>query len=417
MNSSEKAVLSDEETLVRAGRLVRRSAGESSDSELSRGRARLLRSIDERARDRRGTRPWVVALTICSAALVTVLVWFAWPRRVVEFSVQGTAVSEGGFVRAEAEPVRIAFDDGSAIRLDPHARLRISQQRERGASVHLEGGRMEVAVKPQEGGADYVFEAGPWAVKVVGTAFSLAWDPDRNEARIVMTEGEVRVIGPRVEDGFSLRAGQHMLLQLDEVRVSDGVRVTPEPTASATIATPLPSPSAEASPSTRASALLSLRGPTWAERVAAGDYEGVLADVDARGEEAVLGSGSIGDLMMLADAARYGGRPALGAAALRSVRSRFAGTKSAASAAFLLGRMAQDGGRAREAITLYEATIAEGSPFSSEALGRMMTIEHQQKSGRAKALAERYLASHPNGAYADVAKTILGTKAITPKEI
>ena len=388
-----------------------------------RGRSRLLARIDEGGRVR-SWRPWAVAL---ATTLIAVVVWFVWPGPVVEYQVAGAAVADGGFVQASlAESARITFDDGTVLDLEPAGRVRVSQRRARGANIHVEKGRVDVAVTPRDGGADYVFEAGPYTVVVVGTAFVLGWDPEQGVAVLSMKEGEVTVLGPRLERGLTLRAGQRIELRPDEVRVSDGEA----PLTSASASTLLDLPSAaldDAAPATAGSARAltpqpNLRALSWAERVAAGDYDAVLADVDMRGESAVLASASVGDLMMLADAARYGSRPALANSALRAVRSRFGGTKSAASAAFFLGRTAEDAGRAPEAISLYEAAMSEGSPFASEALGRTMTLEQGRNKSRAKELAQRYLASHPKGAYANVARSILGAQGAgasggMPKEI
>lgn len=407
--------LRDGEVITRLGRLAERVGERAPEpGELERGRANLLAKVQ--AAPQQGAR-WSLALPVVAAALLTVIGWFAWPRSVVGYDVSGAAVAESGFVQASASNgAHIQFEDGSAIKLEPLTRLRVGQQRARGASIQLEKGRIEVEVAATEGGADYIFEAGPYRVLVVGTAFDLSWDPERGAAVLSMKEGEVNVLGPRLESGFVLRAGQRLELAPEEVRLSD--RLSDKASVSASNATNA-EPQAEAlAPSSSASSgsgrssasvpSASARARSWAEHVAAGDYEKVLEEVDARGESSVLASASIGDLMMLADAARYGARPALAAATLRAVRSRFAGTKSAASAAFLLGRMADDGGRASEALGLYEAALAEGSPFSAEALGRSMLLENKRNKSRAKQLADRYLASHPKGAYADVARSIVG---------
>lgn len=411
--SNQMGALSDEDVLSRIGLLGRRLAGPTADqADLRRGRAALLRQTAE-ARVVRRERPWALALVAVSAALLTVLAWFAWPRSVVGFDVSGAAVAEGGFVQAAPSgSATIAFDDGSAVELEPGTRVRVGERRAHGASVLLEQGRLTANIAAREGGADYVFHAGPYAVMVVGTSFDLTWDADRGHATLAMNEGTVVVTGPRLEGGLRVAAGQRVELGQAEVRVVDreasasGTPAAVTPTSSGPTETSTAAPSAEV-PSAETAAPTA-RKLTWAERVADGDYEGVLAEVDARGEASVLGSASVGELMMVADAARYGGRPSLAVAALRAVRARFAGTPSAGSAAFLLGRMAEDGGRASEATGLYDAAIAEGSPFASEALGRSMLLAQRGDKARATALAERYLASHPKGAYAEAARAIVG---------
>jgi hypothetical protein len=414
--SESSPKLRDSEVIARVGRLAERVSEQAPEpGELQRGRAALLAKVQ--AAPARMPR-WSLALPVLAAAL-TVIGWFAWPRSVVGYDVSGAAVAESGFVQAStSNAAHIQFEDGSAIELEPQTRLRVSQQRARGASIQLEKGRIEVAVAATEGGADYIFEAGPYRVLVVGTAFDLSWDPERGVAVLSMKEGEVSVLGPRLESGFILRAGQRLELAPEEVRLSDRTDITASYAANAApneaVETASLADSRGAQSARQLASVASAptaRTRSWAEHVAAGDYEAVLAEVDGRGESSVLASASVGDLMMLADAARYGARPALAASALRAVRARFAGTKSAATSAFLLGRMAEDGGRASEALSLYEAALAEGSPFSAEALGRSMLIENKRNKPRAQQLADRYLASHPKGAYADVAKAIVGQPA------
>jgi hypothetical protein len=133
----------------------------------------------------------------------------------------------------------------------------------------------------------------------------------------------------------------------------------------------------------------------------------VLAEADNQGIDSTTSSASLEDLMALADAARYGGRGATSAQALRAVRQRFAGSKPASTAAFLLGRMAEDGGNAGSAIQLYDATISEGGAFAGEALGRkMLLVRSQSGASAARSLADQYLQIYPKGPYADAAKSI-----------
>lgn len=141
--------------------------------------------------------------------------------------------------------------------------------------------------------------------------------------------------------------------------------------------------------------------------MAAGDFEGVIADAESRGIDATLGSASVGDLMALADAARYGGKGSLASQSLKAVRSRFGGTKAASTAAFLLGRMAEDAGNTSSALGLYETCMAEGSTFSSEALGRrMLLVKRTRGDDAARPLADQYLTSYPKGPYADAARAL-----------
>jgi TolA-binding protein len=145
----------------------------------------------------------------------------------------------------------------------------------------------------------------------------------------------------------------------------------------------------------------------WSKRIAEGEFEIVLAEAEARGAESVLSSAGLGDVMALADAARYKGRQGLARRALESVRQRFGSSDAARTAAFLLGRMSE--GAPAGAIAWYDTYLSEapGGTFAAEALGRKMALlDRSGQRARARAVAEQYLASYPKGAYAALARQL-----------
>jgi hypothetical protein len=112
----------------------------------------------------------------------------------------------------------------------------------------------------------------------------------------------------------------------------------------------------------------------------------------------------------LADAARYAGRPALAHDALLSVRARFAWASEARGAAFLLGRLADDGGGPTQgAVVWYDTYLAESpsGPFAAEALGRKLTALRRAKDPAARSAADEYLRRYPDGPYAPAAREIV----------
>jgi hypothetical protein len=153
---------------------------------------------------------------------------------------------------------------------------------------------------------------------------------------------------------------------------------------------------------------------SWSQHVAAGEYDVVLREADSRGVDGAIRKGSLADVAALADAARYGGRTPLAKRALTAERSRFAGSSEARTAAFLLGRMAEDAdGDARAAIGWYDRYLAEApkGPLASEALGRkMLLVFRTSGADAAKPIAEQYLRRYPSGSYATVARKYAGTE-------
>jgi len=149
---------------------------------------------------------------------------------------------------------------------------------------------------------------------------------------------------------------------------------------------------------------------TWAQRVARGDFAGVIGEAEAKGVEATLASATLPDLAALADAARYGGRLDLARRALGAERTRFPGSREASNAAFLLGRIADDAqGSPAAAAALYDQYLREspGGAFAEEALGRKM-VALRRSSGReaARGAAAEYLRRYPGGAFAAAAREI-----------
>jgi TolA-binding protein len=150
---------------------------------------------------------------------------------------------------------------------------------------------------------------------------------------------------------------------------------------------------------------------SWRDLARDARYKEALAAAEAQGFDALCASGSAGDLQALADAARLGGGPARATQALSALRSRFPGSPEAASAAFLLGRMAEDGrGDHAGAIAWFRRYLAEAprGELAEDARGRL--IEAADKMGdlaAARDAADIYLTLYPTGAHAAYAKAIL----------
>lgn len=155
------------------------------------------------------------------------------------------------------------------------------------------------------------------------------------------------------------------------------------------------------------------RARNWPARVAAGDASAVVADAESVGLDATMRQADAGDLTALADAARYAGRPELAERAFSATRRRFPGSSRAHTAAFLLGRMADDRGEEYGGLRWYRAYLAEAptGPYAAEALGREMLIV-QRMQGREGALpiAREYLARFPNGTYLLEARALIDNR-------
>lgn len=298
---------------------------------------------------------------------------------------------------------RFSFSDGSTVELADQSALHIAEVDAHGARVVLSEGSAEVSIAKRKHAA-WQFEAGPYTVRVTGTAFQLRWSEKRAELMVAMHHGSVVVTGPLSPQGTALHAGQRLIAE-DRTR---RLRVEDAASARADALAPI---EIHASRSRDAAAL---RGKTsraagahdWDKRVAQGDFKGVLRAAEALGYARALTTLGASDLTAVADAARYLRKTQLGRDALLALRERFPESALGRHAAFFLGRMS-DGDRA---LSWYERYLQEQprGEYAAQALGRSMMLYYERgDTERAGALAARYLGRFPLGPYAASARTLL----------
>jgi hypothetical protein len=261
-------------------------------------------------------------------------------------------------------------------------------------------------------------------VEVTGTSFDVHWSTRDEAFDLTLHEGSVIVRGPLMGDGVRLAPGQRLRVRVaaGELRVEASPGGAAEQAGSGAHTGVSPSdprvPEATADGVPREPARAERPGPaanaeplrlTWSKRVSAGDYAAVLAEAQAGGLDSTLTQRPLSDLTALSDAARYLGRTDVARRTLLAERERFAGSPDAKGAAFLLGRISQDGGDAKAAIawfTLYLGEAPDG-PFAAEALGRkLVAVRKVHGLEQAKPLAREYLDRFPNGAHAAVAREV-----------
>jgi ferric-dicitrate binding protein FerR (iron transport regulator) len=355
-----------------------------------------------------------------------------WRHPTLTFDVDMPIVAEQDylFVPSTAPSGHVSFSDGSRLTLSPGGRGRIVALHANGAEIGLEDGRasLEVVHRPD---THWSVAAGPFAIQVTGTAFDVRWSGADEMFEVDLKSGSVKIRGPLAPAGIELAAGQRLIadLRAAQLRIE---RIEPqtseEATASAApsklnepvIASPMPRGLPGAGLSRDGETPARARGPrreavdeakpSWTQRIAAGDFRGVLAEAEQRGLEATLAQAALADLVALSDAARYAGRVDVAHRALMAQRERFAGSNAARTAAFLLGRLADTSeARPAGAIGWYDRYLTEApnGEFASEALGRKL-VAQQRVSGAASALAtaQEYLRRFPQGPYAAKARQL-----------
>jgi ferric-dicitrate binding protein FerR (iron transport regulator) len=430
--------LRDDELLARLSEAARAVAREDADAGAARAAQsefgpeawhRLQRERASALARRRWTRPAAVA-----AGLALVLgAWLARRPRPLTYVVDGGHVEANGYVtNAGDATTELRFSDDTRVRLARGARMSVAGTGPHGARLRVEDGEahFEVTHRP---GADWSVEAGPYRVQVTGTVFDVRWTAG-DEAWVALRVGSVRVTGPHLAAPVTLAPGQRLVARLASGAVSletGGLAAEPRAPAEAPRATPAAPAVAQqeddqrdeheqaparaprpprAAPRERVSEP-AFAPDGWARRVAGGESAAVLAEARAHVLDDVMSSVDAPALAALADAARYGGQAALSQRALGELRRRFPASAEARTAAFLLGRLADDAGDARGALTWYRryAQEAPRGPYAAEAFGREM-LDVERLDGRAAAApaARAYLERFPEGTYLLQAREILG---------
>jgi hypothetical protein len=354
-------------------------------------------------------RPWLEHARWWVPSVVAMLSVAAWLvfARAPALGVDGAgrvAIVAGEWLEAGPnEEIPVRFSDGSTALLRGPGRARVDELTSRGASMTLDRGRCVISVVHREG-TSFGVMAGPFSVHVTGTRFDVGWNPDTKSFELEMHDGSVIVEGPTLAGKVPVVAGQRL-----EVRLGHAASAT---TSSSELpednAAPALRPSAEASAvEPRGSAPSAGPPPTWRGLAADGRYKEAFAEARAAFDGLCQTLGAK-DLLLLGDTALYAGESGHARRAYESVRSRFAGTSHASTAAFQLGRIASGSGAgATQWFRTYLAEAPSG-PLAREALGRILEAEYRSGGASgARSTASVYLERYPQGPHAPLARQVL----------
>lgn len=388
-------------------------------------------------------RPTLVAglsLSFAAACLVALVLVFVWRRDPAISFTAGETSSPGAvgqWVAPEGEAaLDLRFSEGTRVTVAPGARMRVTETSATGATLLIERGAIHAAITHRDERTRWSVQAGPFEVRVTGTAFEARWDPATETFELKMLEGSVVVSGPRLPSGRSVVAGEQLLVSTTRMELRAGALAaandhatsglrppaaagaasggapTAPPAACATVPAPptaSDAPVASAAPSGTAAASASGAEASWKALARAGKHREAMDAAEAAGFSAEVARASASELLALSDTARFAGRPARAKEALLAMRRRFG---ARGSSAFLLGKISADQLRSPgEAATWFEIYLQEepGGPLAEQALGRLLEIR-KRDAGAARLVAERYLARYPNGAYAALARSLAGPR-------
>ncbi len=418
--------LGHEQQAMAIGRLLRNAAADLAPPQWQRlGFERLVRSVNGLHKSAVGhARLHTYGLIAAAFAVIAGGAWLSFAHSAIStvaFRVNGADLSNSNYVVAPVDAsAKMDFTDGSSVELSQSTRLRVQQLTAQGVTLVLERGRA-VSNVVHHSGSQWKMLAGPFEISVVGTRFQTDWDPMTEALTVDLYQGSLKIDGQRSGESAVLQKGQRFravgrrtswsISPIDEANdPARGLVAVPEASG------PSPGTFGPAAPSamttmTSRNALTPIAHPTasnWASAMAKGEFSRVVAEAEARGFAMCLDQCSIGDVRILADAARYTRRFELAEQALNALRRRATG--EAPAAAYLLGALNESQGRSMAALRWYEQCVTEAPTgrFVSEAQAgrlRMFVATNQHES--AVTAARQYLSEYRHGVGEATARKVL----------
>jgi hypothetical protein len=378
----------------------------------------------------RARRVLAGAVALLALSLGARRIWRGGPEAPLGYTVAGAAAGPDGYItRVQTASATLQFSDGTRVDLAQKTRARVLSTSRDGAVVRLDDGRAHFSVihRPR---ARWSVEAGPFVVQVTGTTFDVSWSPAHDTLRVRLLTGVVSVHGPLTRGGVTLLPGQELVANPDGGTFKiEPTRTTAAPAPAVEVPPPAPDPTPPAAPepTVRPEPAVAPRtatarphtytkrapelGADWARRIAAGDFESIVRDAERCGRDGCVRSLPSDFLSVLGDAARYTGRRQLARDSLIAQRARFPGTAAAHEAAFLLGRLAEEGhAPLEEAVRWYDVYLEEAprGAYAAEALGRkLLRVADSPREHDAREVAREYLERHPRGPHAARARGLL----------
>lgn len=373
--------------LDRLGRWVAdvESAEADTSEELALGIQRVRYRIGDAIEEERKKFPRRIALFggVGFTALVVVagLIWLEpdGGDRLRVYADADSVELTGATIGSAAGTKQLRFTDGTRLSLYPETLMDVVATTERGATLRLGKGRTLASIIPRRDGK-WRLEAGPYVIRVTGTEFELAWDPDEAQIELAMHRGSVILTGPNVPGELVVQGSEFVRFSTGAAAPEERERFEP---ATFEEADPRPALTEEEwDLSSRSSSSTKKASPA---------------------EDSTLRTAQ--QLWHMVKEHRKAGDGRAARSVLLELRSRHG---ARGQTAYLLGRVHADLlGSTSEAVHWFEMYLKEspGGSLSEQALGRLMELQSGTAAGRAT--AQRYLRSYPDGFYAGLARSSL----------
>jgi TolA-binding protein len=406
-----------------------------------------LEALDNQSRQaKRAHGTWRLSLmgaAVCAAGIAI----FVLRPRPISYAVDAAGVGSVGrtgavgepLAASESAPLALRFSDGSQVMLPPRAQAHVDATDANGATVAVEEGTVEVSVI-HRAHTRWEIRAGRYHIRVTGTRFAAGWDRRTGALTVTMHEGSVEVTGPGIKAPARVVTGQRLRARegsdgADDVVVEDATvaahvaaPVAPEP-----IAPPVDADEEVAPPAPQADRAIApapaRRAPDRAKRAVAPTSKLALADAEWRLQEqrghfkealaAAVRDGfddgclrlPADDVAKLGETARLAGDYKRAEYAYQAAYRRFP-SATPPLALIGLGKIAfyqtHDYPAAAKWFGLYVQRFSQG-PLVREAAG--LVLESRIKAGDnagARAAADSYLMSFPDGPHAKLARDTRG---------
>lgn len=381
-------------------------------------RARVLAALTKPAPLVRRSVVFATGAVLAVASVALAPRWFAshGPRQ-LSGAWQGKSLPENSRVVApKGRGETLSFSDGSELALGASAEIAVSKLAPEQAKLELARGHVEATIRKGTGRA-WTLAAGPYSVRVVGTAFSVDWDASSRFFAVNVREGKVLV------SGGELRAGGIMLSAGERIErrgpPDSNVDTVPPPSEAQPLDAPPPSdaqpldgqPPVTEPHSARGTAATLPGNDDFRPQAVHGDYALAMAAARRAGFDHLLRELPAKDLLLLANTARYAGSSQEARGALLKLRERFPRSPSAAHAALLLASQAEDRDRDSAEAERWLRIFLTESPQGELAAGaRARLLAMLLKRGarvEAEQVARDYLRFHPSGQHAARARAVL----------
>jgi TolA-binding protein len=365
---------------------------------------------------------WALA-TAFVLALFAGVSHFRGGKPLLRASFGGEEVREARELWAQERSQALTFSDGSEVLLNADTRAQVSQITRERADLRLNQGHIFASIH-KGSGMTWTIAVGPYAVRVVGTQFSVDWQRQSHTLKVAVKEGRVRVSGGDLAgEGVALDAGTALERQYE---TSEDAPAPPRaqllPEHSDVVQAPSDEHAlgrSEPAVLNDAAARVEPSVPQAVQSNAAsfvglankGKYREAMELAEKQGFEKLSATLPENDLVTLANAARFSGNGARAREALLRLRQRFPGRPAAELGALYLARVAEDLEHRPSEAARWLRVFLQESPAGDLAAGAranlMSVLLALGDSAGARAVAEDYVRYHPSGPHLAQARALL----------